>query len=80
MKPESSTLISPINLNHAERRVLPDNRDLSLSILPMEIRRMDSGLDGLASHSGSQSVSIQERRISLYRLDMYPYRPANLSV
>lgn len=36
---------------------LPDNRDLSLSILPMEIRRIDSGLDGLASHSKTQSVS-----------------------
>ena len=80
MKPESSTLISPVNLNHPERRVLPDNRDLSLSILPMEIRRMDSGLDGLASHSGPQNVSKQQRRISHDRLDLYPYRPANLSV
>ena len=40
-----------------ERDILPDNRDLSLSIFPMEIRRMDSGLDGLASHSRPQIVS-----------------------
>ena len=30
---------------------LSASRDLSLSILPMNIKRIDSGLDGLASHS-----------------------------
>lgn len=43
----------------SEQIILPDNRDLSLSILPMEIRRIDSGLDGLASHSAPRSVSEQ---------------------
>ena len=65
MKPESSTLVSPMNLNYPQRRILPDNRDLSLSILPMEIRRMDSGLDGLASHSEPQNVSKQTTLSSL---------------
>ena len=51
MKPESSTLISTIKDQDPGKYILPDNRDLSLSILPMEIRRIDSGLDGLASHS-----------------------------
>ena len=46
-----------IGLKDSEQIILPDNRDLSLSILPMEIRRMDSGLDGLASHSETRSVS-----------------------
>lgn len=53
-----------------ERDILPDNRDLSLSIFPMEIRRMDSGLDGLASHSRPQIVSDQSRRASQHQLGL----------
>ena len=44
-------------IKNSRQYILPDNRDLSLSILPIEIKRMDSGLDGLASHSGPKSVS-----------------------
>ncbi len=57
MKPESSDLSVQGNFRNSSSHVLPDNRDLSLSILPIEIRRMDSGLDGLASHSEPQNVS-----------------------
>ena len=31
----------------------PDSLDLSVSSLPIDIKRMASGLDGLASHSGT---------------------------
>jgi len=51
LKPESFIISDYQNATTLIGSHSPDKRALSLSNFPIDIKRMDSGLDGLASHS-----------------------------
>lgn len=51
LKPASSCSVSKYLFHLRVWALLPANRVLSLSIFPIEIKRIDSGLEGFASHS-----------------------------